>query len=54
MVTRKLVLLNWIVQDGMLLILPYPSDTIHSEQTIVLGNEQLIPEWGISITYSTI
>ena len=27
----------------------FPSDTIHSEQTILLGNEQLIPEWGISI-----
>ena len=27
----------------------FPSDTIYSEQTIVLGNEQLIPEWGISI-----
>ena len=26
-----------------------PLDTIHSEQTIELGNEQLIPEWGISI-----
>jgi len=25
------------------------SDTIYSEQTIELGNEQLIPEWGISI-----
>jgi hypothetical protein len=27
----------------------FPLDTIHSEQTIELGNEQLIPEWGISI-----
>jgi len=27
----------------------YPSDTIFSEQTIELGNEQLIPEWGISV-----
>jgi len=27
----------------------FPSDTIYSEQTIELGNEQLIPEWGISI-----
>ncbi len=25
------------------------TDTIHSERTIAVGNEQLIPEWGISV-----
>ena len=50
MATRNLAILrNWIVRRWYVINTANPSDTIHSEQTIELGNEQLIPEWGISI-----